>query len=600
MSGMFRNLKERFRSNGGGNSTGSRKEQMRSNSVMQGLEKMRRGDKSRKENPQIRSFSAPTPIEVPKPVFSPLGSPRTVSSEVMSSVSGGQGDRFYIYDSKAYLNADKSGKFDIFEKRNGINPTSTRYVIQYLINHIRELILQNDDNKQLLQVFKPNLHHFSQKEVVDVREVLKNFFPHDGCSLKGDDLKTAIKVNFKAKIGSLSTALRILWNEFPRGIVPWDSYNRFVKWEHDNGYPLESFHFRLSKFLPNKDYTFCAFAFLEFILCILLQKNKLLIDKSVQIDLIFTAGPTCFTRERIEGSDDDLPPVIRSYHRRGNALYRLFVGYLRSLNHEGRVKDFYLSDIFQIDQYPPNAYKARSSKALTLTIPFEYSSGNDFTSLIYNAATAKQRFYSSKTSFSKVENIFLDQFEDETLRVITTFFSESSNRYITTFDNGFNADVLDNSAGGKKGAKIGDDQYAVATWLQFAKEQTSFDELLGMLEGGNCAEGGTLALGGGGMTLQQPMKLHRDRSENSKVRVGKMDVTEWIISAWKNEMFMSKVQNALLIKLTKRIGECNWLVITCEEPQHRSGDVPAISAPSNANALNDLLDSCYTESVVMT
>lgn len=609
---MFRNLKERFRGNGHGhgndndgnnvNGNGPRQQMRSSSSVMQGLEKMkRRSERRHSEKPQIRSFSAP--IEVPKPVFSPQGSPRTVSSEVMSSVSGGQGQKYYIYDSKAYLNADKNERFDIFEKPGRINPTSTRYVIQFLINHTRELILQNEDSKQLLQVFKPNLHHFSQKEVVEVRNVLKNLFPHDGCSLKGEELATAIKINFKDKIGTLSMALRILWNQFPLGIVPWESYHRFVKWETENGYPLESFHFRLSKFMPNKDYTFCVFAFLEFILCILLQKNKQLIDKSVQLDLIFTAGPTCFTRERILDTEDDLPPVIRSYHNRGNALYRLFVGYLRSLSHEGKVNDFYLSDIFHIDQYPPTPYRARSSKALTLTIPFDHCNGNDFTSLIYQAATAKQRFYSSKTSFSKVENIFLDQFEDETLRVITTFFSESSNRYITTFDNGFNADVLDSSTGAKQPAKVGDDQYAVATWLQFAKEQNSFDELLGMLEGGNCAEGATLALGGGGMTLQQPMKLNRERSENSKVRVGKMDVTEWIISAWKNEMFMGKVQNALLIKLTKKIGECNWLVITCENPQQqqRSQDGPASSVRgTNANALNDLLDSCYTESVIMT
>ncbi|QLL31064.1 hypothetical protein HG536_0A08810 [Torulaspora globosa] len=599
MSSMFRNLKERFRSNGNG--SGNKQQLRSSSSVMQGLEKMRRGERKQKEKPQVRSFSAP--IEVPKPVFSPLGSPRTVSSEVMSSVSGGQGNRYYIYDSKAYLNADKSERFDIFEKPGAINPTSTRYVIQYLINRTRELILQNEDSKVLLQVFKPNLHHFSQKEVVEVTSVLKNLFPHDGCSLKGDDLATAIKANFKERINTLSLALRILWNQFPLGIMPWDSYHRFVKWERENGYPLESFHFRLSKFLPNKDYTFCVFAFLEFILCILLQNNKQLIHKSGQMDLIFTAGPTCFTRERTEDPDDDLPPVIRSYHNRGSALHRLFVGYLRSLNHEGKVNDFYLSDIFHIDQYPPAAYTARSSKALTLTIPFESSKGNDFTTLIYQAATAKQRFYSSKTSFSKVENNFLDQFEDQTLRVITTFFSESSNRYITTFDNGFNTEVLDNSENGKQGPKVGDDQYAVATWLQFAKEQNSFDELLGMLEGGNCAEGGTLALGAGGMTLQQPMKLQRERADDSKVRVGKMDVTEWIISAWKNDMFMGKVQNTLLIKLTKKIGECNWLVITCERQQRqRRGDAPtqSISGTGNANALNDLLDSCYTESVIMT
>lgn len=587
MVSVFRGLRERFSSNGN-------KSQTRSSSVVQNLDKLRKKEPKRSTNPQIRSFSAPVEAPVPKPVFSPMGSPKTLSSEVMSSVSGGQGNRYYIYDPKAYLNGNKDGQFDIFEKSNGITPTSARYVIQYLTNHIKELILQKEDSKTLLQVFKPNLHHFSHKEVIETKNILKNFFPEDGCSLKGDDLSTAMRLNFKNNIGSLTMALRILWNEFPRGIVPWEAYYKFIKWESENGFPLESFHFRLSKFLPDKDYTFCTFAFLEFLLCILLQKNKLLVDKSVQLDLIFTAGATCFVREPFEDLNDDTPAVIKSYHTRGNALYRLFVGYLRSLNHEGKVKDFYLSDIFHIDQYPPTAYRARSSKALTLTIPFGFSNGNDFTSLIYQAATAKQRFYSSKTSFSKVENVFLDQLEEETLKVITTLFSESSNRYITTFDNGFNAGMLENGQEGEQ-PKVDDDQYAVATWLHFAKEQNSFDELLKMLEGGNCAEGGTLALGGGagGLTLQQPLKLNREPSQDSKVRVAKTDISEWLISSWKSEMFMNRVHNTLLIKLTKKIGECNWLVITGE--QSASTTTPPTN---NANALNDLLDSCYTESVM--
>lgn len=585
MVSVFRGLREKFGHNGN-------KSQTRSSSVVHSLDKLRKKEPKRSENPQIRSFSAPVEAPVPKPVFSPMASPKTMSSEVMSSVSGGHGNRYYIYDPKAYLEASKDVQFDIFEKPDGITPTSARYVIQYLTNHIKELILQKDDSKTLLQVFKPNLHHFSHKEVSDVRGILRQFFPHDGCSLKDSDLSAAMKANFKNNIGSLSLALRILWNEFPRGIVPWESYYRFTKWEGENGYPLESFHFRLSKFLPDKNYTFCTFAFLEFLLCILLQKNKLLVDKSVQLDLIFTAGATCFTRETAESPNDDTPAVIKSYHSRGNALYRLFVGYLRSLNHEGKVKDFYLSDIFHIDQYPPSPYRARSSKALTLSIPFQCPSGNDFTSLIYQAATAKQRFYSSKTSFSKVENIFLDQFEEETLKVITTLFSESSNRYITTFDNGFNVGMLENGQEDEKTPRVGDDQYAVATWLHFAKEQSSFDELLKMLENGNCAEGGTLALGGGGLTLQQPLKLSREASEDSKVRIAKTEISEWLISSWKSEMFMNRVHNTLLIKLTKKIGECNWLVITGEQP------ASAPPTTNNTNALNDLLDSCYTESVL--
>lgn len=564
-----------------------------------------------KGKPGSRSPHAPTPIPVATPTSSPI----------LDADEFGKGTRtdgkYYVYDSQAHFisKANEAGVFDIFSKPDGINPASCRCVVQILVNYFRDLTSHSRDSKELLQVFKPNLHHFSQKEVIKVKNSMKTFFPYDGCSLKGDELLLQVKISFKENISKVAMALRIIWNSFPRGIVPWDSYHRFIRWENSSGYPLESFHFRLSKFLPDKDYTFCTFAFLEFILCMLLQKNKLMIDKAVQLDFIYTAGPTCFQRERFFASDDEketLPPVIKSYHDRGNALHRLFVGYLRSLNHEGKLKDFYLLDIFQIDSYPPKPYVARSSKAMTLTIPFDYSNGNDFTSLIYQAATAKKRFYCSNTSFSKLENIFLDNFEEETLKVIMTFFSESSNRYITTFDNGFNADIM-NSKGqgsGQNPRGYNDDQYAVATWLQFAKEQNSFDDLLKALEssntGGNMMDPGTLALGCGTTPTLGGPNPHKSKTEDnaSSVRIGKMDLTEWIISSWKHEMFMGKVQNTLLIKLTKAIGECNWLVITCEQQQDpplRMDAPPRLSddrMSSASNALSDLLDSCYNESLM--
>ncbi|QLG70768.1 hypothetical protein HG535_0A07100 [Zygotorulaspora mrakii] len=629
---MFRGIREKLRNSNTGGSG------MRSSSVGYGLEKLMKTnsrtvkkqndkhEKSGRGSGGSRSFSVPIesgknagnhhkhvsrPIRVETPISSPLlGSNESGFSGNSSSTD----TKYYVFDSKAYFidKANEPGEFNIFEKTNGINPTSCRLVVQILANYFRDLSSQKRDSKELLQVFKPNLHHFSQSEVTEVKNSLKTFFPYDGCSLKGEELLQQVHSCFKENINKIAMALRIIWNMFPRGIVPWDSYRKFIKWESSNNFPLESFHFRLSKFLPDKDYTFCTFAFLEFILCILLQKNKLMIDKTVQLDLIYTAGPTCFQRETYTKKNDDnetLPPVIKSYHQRGNALQRLFVGYLRSLSHEGKLKDFYLLDIFQIESYPPKPYVARSSKALTLTIPFDYSNGNDFTSLIYRAATAKQRYYCSGTSFSKIENVFLSNFEEETLKVIMTFFSESSNRYITTFDSGFNADGIHN-IGTQNPRGYNDDQYAVATWLQFAKEQSSFDDLLKVLEtcnNGGMADPGTLALGCGNTATLSGANFSKNDNEESSVRIGKMDLTEWIISSWKHEMFMNKVQNTLLIKLTKKIGECNWLVITCEQQQQRSPTASQIqnrrmnatsNANSNSNALNDLLDSCYNESVM--
>ncbi|AQZ18198.1 (ZYRO0D08954g) [Zygosaccharomyces parabailii] len=584
---MFKSFKARVRSG---------TDQLRSGSVY-GFDKLGKGGKKSPKNKseqkqQQRSVSAPTtaqpgaqasfsghgspkrmqrpppagqPHVLPSPVFSSKSFPTVVRYDTVEDERKTEG-RYYVYDNAAYSPNDV--EFDIFSKSDGITPSSSRLVVQCLTSCFKGAIAHVGDSKVLQQVVKPNLHHFSKEEIQEVKRLIQTLFPHDGCSLKDKELKDAVRRGFGDNVVRLTVALRIIWSSFPKGIIPWDSYYKFIKWESQTGFPPESFHFRFSKFLPDRDYTFCTFAFLEFLLCILLQKNKLMLDKSIQMDMIFTAGATCFVREAsyCSPANEETPPVIRSYVQRGNALHRLFVGYIRSLNHEHKMTDVYLLDIFQVETYPPKPYKARSAKALTLTIPKGSSQGNDFTSLIYQAASARKRFYSATTSFSRVENAFLDQFEEHTLRVIMTFFSESSNRYITTFDDGFDADVLHGAHKRHKGQNLSasDDQYAVATWLQLAKEQNGFDELLELLESNHVPEGGTLALGAPTATMGPSTRKRREENSTS-VRVGKTDITEWIINSWKYEMFMSRVQNTLLVKLTKKVDECNWLVITCEE-----------------------------------
>lgn len=505
--------------------------------------------------PSSSSFPTSAPYNLQEHGYSPNSSAMTSNTI------------HYVYDNAVYDPNDT--EFNIFAKQDGITPCSSRLVVQCLTSAFKESISQVGDTKVLQQVVKPNLHHFSKEEVQEVKRLLCKLFPHDGCTLKEQALKKSIRESFGDNVIRLTVALRIIWSSFPNGIIPWESYYKFTKWESQTGFPPESFHFRFSKFLPDRSYTFCTFAFLEFLLCILLQKNKLMLDKSIQMDLIFTAGATAFVRDPsyCSPANEETPPVIRSYYQRGNALHRLFVGYIRSLNHERKMTDVYLLDIFQIEQYPPKPYKARSAKALTLTIPKGNPNGNDFTALITQAASAKKRFYASSSSFSRIENAFLDQFEEQTLRVIMSFFSESSNRYITTFDDGFNAEFLQgaskrNKAHNRKGS---DDDNMAATWLQVAKEQNGFDELLDVLENNHMPEGGTLALGAPAATMGATP--HRDRKDDTKstVRIGKTDITEWIINSWKYEMFMSRVQNTLLIKLTKKVDECNWLVLSCEE-----------------------------------
>ncbi|SCW00351.1 LAFE_0C02278g1_1 [Lachancea fermentati] len=496
-----------------------------------------------------------------------------------------QSERYYIYDFTLYRgptdeSATSDPTFDIFQKKEGINPTSARYVIHYLTRYFKETLI--DDGiaqgsrdtgsiKSAIEIFKPNLSHFSNQEIEGATRILKSFFPWDGCSLNGKVLEESIKKSFGNHKNKLILALRIIWSHLPQGIIPWEAYLKFCAIESKQNFSKMCFYNFLPRVLPDHDYTCCAFEFLE-ILVAIISKVDMVVDKYTQMDLIFTAGQVCFVstpdlRNYIKNKSSDSPDLIalvKVYQAKGEALYRLFVSYLRSLVEEGKIKDFYLIDTFQIDDYPPKPYKPMTQRALTLTVPqLPNPDENNFNELMTLAAKASTRIYSSNHTFTKMDNTFLDKFEEDPYKVVTSLFSRSSKRYMYKFDDKFDPEIFKNfgmrSGFGSGLQSLGPgDQYAVATWINSCKDK-GFNDFLSVLDDNNFGEG-TLALG------SSNFKSAKDEAPAfPPVRVSKMDVSEWFISSWKYETFLSKVKNTLVIKLTKRIADCEWLVITTDE-----------------------------------
>ncbi|AAS50438.1 AAR073Wp [Eremothecium gossypii ATCC 10895] len=533
-------------------------------------------------------------------------------------------DAYYVYDREAYkaAPAGQDGRdpaFDVFASAC-VTPTSGRYVIfQLAAFFIEQLNSQlgtgsnsTDMIRAAMEIFKPNLSHYSFSETQQIRQLLASFFPRAGCTLAGTALREAIEREFRNNWNRLILALRILWAELPESIVPWDCFITFKRLEERDGYPTSAFFMLLKQVLPSHDYMCTTYAFLE-ILVTIVGRTDLLVEKTTQMDLIFTAGQVCFPSCKAveeykdandEGNDDELI-LNKIYRNRGSALYHLFVAYLRSLADKGKIKDFYLLDNFDVHEYPPGPYRPMTQRALTLTVPRfipESDMRNDFNQLIKFVAKAGSRIYSSQHAFSKLENSFLDKFEENPLKVVEGLFSKSSKRYLYKFDKHFSTNyfkTLNDRQGWNRALHELDptNQYAVSTWIESCK-QHGFSEFLSMLED-NMGGEGTLALGHpllASLTEELSFNAKEEEEELAAVRLSKMGVSEWFISSWKYEMFLGKIYNTLVIKLTKRVGDCDWIVISTDDRvstsamlQNRPLPTPPTTNPSRSDSKEEVL-----------
>lgn len=476
---------------------------------------------------------------------------------------------FYIYDYERFNNcALLKPNFDILAAE-AINHTSARYVVHYLTKELKSRLKEIDRktaSKQelnaLYDIFKPSLGQFDEDDIAEANNFIKKMFPYEGCSYTGAKLEEIIT---EANWITIILSLRIIWSLLPDAIVPWESFKKFTDYEKSVQYShVQSFYQKMPLFLPSHNHCCVLFEFLEIFIAIF--GEDYLLDLKSAIDLVFTAGQICFSRDEFKEStdqtDDDLHELQKFYYKRGYSFHHIFVAYLRSLSKEPSFEHQSILDTFKINEYPPTPYKPVSQKALTLTVPAddELKTTNYF-KLISMAANATSRIYSSNHTFTKFENKFLDKFEVNPHKIIEHFFSKSSKNYLLKFDKTLDFDnfkVNDEVSELRKGLKdatIFENKDFVSTFIsEFSRY--GFES---QRDNGNNAS--TFLAD----TINFNFNSKLQNVDSLPVRVSKLDISEWFINAWKYETFLGYLQNTIVLKLTKTIGDCDWLIVTSHE-----------------------------------
>ncbi|KAH3688451.1 hypothetical protein WICPIJ_000590 [Wickerhamomyces pijperi] len=509
---------------------------------------------------------------------------------------------FYIYDFEKFNNCSLlRSDFDIFNtvdtiegSTTGLTHTSTRYVVHYLTKALKKrfemIIQQNKDHSsskasKLFDVFKPSLGQFDNNDIVRANEFIKKMFPYEGCSYTGDKLESIIR---EGDWMTLVLSLRIIWSLLPGAIIPWESFESFNQYEKSTGFTdMNSFYSKLPLYLPSHNHSCVLFEFLEIFIKIF--ENNFFIDLDTAIDLIFTAGQICFNRDifqsRTSNRDDDLHELQKFYYKRGYSFHQIFISYLRSLSTESAVRFKQLFDLFKINQYPPAHYQPLSQKALSLTVPHdpELNETNYF-KLISMATNATSRIYSSNHSFTKFENKFLDKFEVNPYKIIDHFFSKSSKNYLHKFDPNLNFEdfKIENQqfADLRKNLKEGTTSFENTEFIStFMKD---FQK-----NGFGKSNSETFMAD----TINFNFSSSLETLDDLPVRVSKLDISEWFINSWKYETFLGYLQNTVVLKLTKTIGDCDWLIISSNEKISTKNRY--LTPPSSAIEETD--NSKYTE-----
>lgn len=476
-------------------------------------------------------------------------------------------ESLYIYDYDAFNNCSmlKTG-FDIFETGH-ITHTSCRYVIHYLTKELKARLSEIDRNtatKQQLaafhDAFKPSLGQFDELDISEANNFIKKMFPYEGCSYNGAELE---KIVHKANWITLILSLRIVWSLLPGAIIPWESFRRFEQAEQQSDHKnWQSFYQQLPLCLPSHNHCCVLFEFLEIFIAVF--QDDYFVNKKNALDLIFTAGQICFARKDYNEptENDELQELQEFYYKRGYSFYQIFISYLRALSKEQSFTKRTIFDAFDIDVYPPHPYEPVTQKALTLTVPMDPELKNtNYFKLISMAANATSRTYSSNHSFTKFENKFLDKFEVNPYKIIDNFFSKSSKNYLLKFDKNLdfeNFKVNNEITEMRKNLKDGtlfEHKEFISTFISEFNRYGFESER----DNGNKPEAFLAD------TINMNFNSNMQTSKNAPVRLSKLEISEWFINAWKYETFLGYLQNTAVIKLTKTIGDCDWLIITSHE-----------------------------------
>lgn len=497
---------------------------------------------------------------------------------------------FYIYDYDKFNNCSLlKENFDVLAS-NQITHNSARYVIHYLTMELKKRFKEITGNPKatkqeqalIYDVFKPSLGQFDDADISEANNFIRSMFPYEGCSFTGEKLEALIT---KSTWITLILSLRIIWSLLPNAIIPWKSYHKFEEYEKKANYSnMQSFYQVLPTSLPSHNHACVLFEFLEILLYVF--ADNFFLDLNVAADLIFTAGQICFNRDEFKPTksqnDDDLNELQTFYYKRGYAFYQIFIAYLRSLSKEPNFGHQTLLELFKINEYPPKPYKPVTQKALTLTVPSdpELSTTNYF-KLISNASNATSRIYSSNHNFTKFENKFLDKFEINPHKIIEHFFSKSSKNYLLKFDKNLNfenfkvGNDINEFRKGLKNGTLFENKELISTMINDFSRY-GFDKADSSNQNGSFVAD----------TINFNFNSNMENIDNNPVRVSKLEISEWFINAWKYETFLGFLQNTVVLKLTKTIGDCDWLIITSADKV--SNNNRYLTPPSSAQ---DAVDS---------
>ncbi|KAH3903565.1 uncharacterized protein SCDLUD_001207 [Saccharomycodes ludwigii] len=490
-------------------------------------------------------------------------------------------EKYYIYDFDKYIGPTNENdlydtSYNIFKTKNGVNPTSARYVIHYLTKYFKTLLVENNTNTMnnvnsnvniVLNVWE-SLTGISESEKDKlVCNMLVKFFPWEGCSLNGEILEDSIKSTFQKDIILVFKSLLVLWSKMPKGVIPWKSYIKFTKLEKQNNFPMKSFYQYISLTLPDHNYTCCCFEFFELVLAVISNGALLLLGtKDSMLYWLFHMAQYCFPKNIV--SLETFQDYYIDYQVKAESLYHVLVAYMRSLYEEKKLKDFYLIEDFNIlTKYPPEFSSLWNieDKALILSVP---SSQIDTASGLFETCSllVLNRRYEKNVVFTKLENDLLDRLHDDPVSIYNKLFTENSKKHVLKMDphfkicdkktgsleninneNDYNnknrqhSDVDDNSIRNAVFEKW--NQYGVADWIGFESDRLATNLFFKSLENASSHDEGDIAL-------------------VNSVGCFKMEFNDWLYLNFIRDSTSGFINKKILIfELNVRVNNFKYLII---------------------------------------
>ncbi|GMM36347.1 hypothetical protein DASC09_036720 [Saccharomycopsis crataegensis] len=437
--------------------------------------------------------------------------------------------RYYIYDNSAFQASiiANTNKFDIFTKPNGITHKSCRHVLHGLIKRLKDSIVSNPKKfpYSAMEIFSPTLVQLQHDKLFQTKAFINELFPHDGCSLRGPKLTQAID---STDILTIIISLRVLISLLPNGLITGANYEKFIIEEASEKFHESSFYSILPLCLPTDNHPYLLQEYLDLLIVVWCNLANSSIDSLM--DLLYISSALCFQTPDTNGEkfDKDIYFFKQFYSVRNEAFQRLFISYVRNLLHEGKIRGNSLPNLIDLNvfNYPPQPYQTSFIEyGLVISVPRHKLTVPNLSDLVTNISNAKTTVYSSHDVLYFDEGVFLRKFCKNPYVTLKSNVSELSLEYLKMFDNDH-----------KLYNMIQQQQQHQQQQQQHTKS-ANFSDL--------CP--------------------YSSNDIADSVRVSKLVMTSWFFNTWKFETSMGNLSSTFIFELKGKIGQVNWLVITCDD-----------------------------------